>query len=159
MYILQTGHDAFSSPKKYLAEMLVKPLLFVLMAWLAGCAVANSKKPERWLLLVAVGPVLPAASMLIYLPMMGYNLQFLASPQARYIYANVGLHTTQYGLLFASAFAIRALPFEVMEKLAKTWACAMYGDRGDGASASFSNSWLSGRRDCGWLLPVFPTET
>lgn len=111
LFILQTGHDAFLSPKKYLAEMLVKPLLFVLMAWMAGCAITNSKKPERWLLLVAVGPVLPAASMLIYLPMMGYDLKFLASPQARYIYANVGLHTTQYGLLFASAFAIQLFLF------------------------------------------------
>jgi hypothetical protein len=103
--------EAFSTPKKYLAELLVKPFLFFLMAWMAGAAVLNSKEPKRFLALAVIAPVLPAIAMLVYLPMLGYSLTFLATPAARYVYSGFGLHTTSYGLLFASALTIQLFIF------------------------------------------------
>lgn len=99
--------EIFATPKKYLADVIIKPLLLILVSWMLGTAVLNSKKPERFFWLLVVAPVLPALVVLIYLPLKGYDLHFLASPEARYVLSQVGLHTTQYGLLFASALSIQ----------------------------------------------------
>ena len=137
-FIQMTSADAFSSPKKYFAELLVKPFLIVLMAWMAGTAILNTKEPSRFLTLVVIGPVLPALAMLIYLPFMGYSLKFLASPDARYIYGNFGLHTTSYGLLFASALSVQLFLFPVARGWARAGLCVGMAIVGAALLLSFS---------------------
>jgi len=99
----------YATPKKYLAEMVIKPSLLLLVAWMLGTAILNAKRPRLLLVPIVLGPVFPALTVLVYLPLMGYDLQFLASasPHARTVLDRIGLHANELGLLLALGLSIQ----------------------------------------------------
>lgn len=106
-FILDINAVNYLEPRKYLQEVIVKPLFYIAFGWMLGNAILTSKKPERYLALFVLGPMLPAAMVIVYLVAGGFSLQYLASPAARYQLSSIGLHPTQYGLMFSSVLAMQ----------------------------------------------------
>jgi O-antigen ligase len=106
-FIMDVNAVNYLEPRKYIQEVVIKPLLYIVFGWMLGNALLTSKRPERYLAIFVLGPLLPAAMVIIYLALGGFSLQYLASPAARYQLSNIGLHPTQYGLMFASVIAMQ----------------------------------------------------
>lgn len=106
----------YETPKKYLAELVIKPSLLLMVAWMLGTAILNTKRPRLLLVPVVLGPVLPALSVLVYLPLMGYDLHFLASasPLARMVMNKIGLHANELGLLLALGLSVQLFMLPVV---------------------------------------------
>lgn len=109
----------YETPKKYLAEMIIKPSFLLLVAWMLGTAVVNSKRPTLLLIPIVIGPILPALVIMIYLLLIGFDLKFLASSQARSVLSNIGLHANDLGVLLALGLSIQLFLLPVVNGKAR----------------------------------------
>jgi len=90
----------------YLRDTVVKPLLTVLAAALVGAAVAKARKPEPFVLALAVGACLLALVMLGFILASGVRLGWLASARARAFFDQIGTHANELGRVFVTAYAL-----------------------------------------------------
>lgn len=110
--------SSYETNKKYIMDMTVRPLFLVLLAWMLGVAVRNSRRPERFLIPMFVVPVMAASYVLIFIPLMGVDLRFLASssPVARSLLDRIGLHPNELSLVLATGIAIQLFAFPAVQK-------------------------------------------
>ena len=90
----------------YLRDTVLKPLLIVLAASLVGAAVAKARKPEPFVLALAIGACLLALVMLGFVLLSGVRLGWLASARARAFFDQIGTHANELGRVFVSAYAL-----------------------------------------------------
>jgi O-antigen ligase len=90
----------------YLRDTVIKPLLTVLAAALVGAAVAKARKPEPFVLALAVGACLLALVMLGFILASGVRLGWLASARARAFFDQIGTHANELGRVFVTAYAL-----------------------------------------------------
>jgi len=90
----------------YLRDTVIKPLLTVLAAALVGAAVAKARKPEPFVLALAVGACLLALVMLGFILVSGVRLGWLASARARAFFDQIGTHANELGRVFVTAYAL-----------------------------------------------------
>jgi O-antigen ligase len=95
----------------YLRDMLVRPLLFVVIALLVGAAAAQSQKPERFLVPIAVSVWLMALTVIGYVLYEGVPIGRLAATSQREFLSPLGVHANGVGRLFACAYALLLFPW------------------------------------------------
>lgn len=110
---------SYETTKKYVMDLAVRPLFLVLLAWMVGVAARNSKRPERFLIPMFIVPVMAAASVLVFIPLMGVDLRFLASssPVARSLLDRIGLHPNELSLVLATGVAIQLFSFSAVHRM------------------------------------------
>jgi O-antigen ligase len=86
---------------EFLKNRFLKPLGWVIYAVLLANAVRDSRKPERWLIALAVSALIPAAIVFIGVAVHGGNLEALQG--ARGFLSAYGMHANGFGLLLMTA--------------------------------------------------------
>jgi O-antigen ligase len=82
---------------QFLKIRFLKPLGFLIYAWLVSNAVRDSKHPERFLIALGAAALLPAAVVFAAVLMFGGQLTALQS--ARNFLSPFGMHANEFGLL------------------------------------------------------------
>ena len=101
----------FTEALGYLRDMLVRPLLMVVIALLVGAAAAQSQKPERFLVPIAVSVWLMALIVIGYVLYEGVPIGRLAATSHREFLSPLGVHANGVGRLFACAYALLLFPW------------------------------------------------
>lgn len=102
----ESGAINFTNAAGYLRDMLFKPMELVLIALLAGAALAKSRKPELFILPIAISVWLIAAFEIGYILFTGVRLGSLASSGARAFFNTIGIHANDLGRLYVGAYAL-----------------------------------------------------
>jgi len=90
----------------YLRDVVVKPLLTVLAAVLVAAAVAKARKPEPFVVALAVGVCALAFVVFGFIVVSEVRLGFLASPRARTFFMEIGTHANALGRVFVTTYAL-----------------------------------------------------
>ncbi|MEA3195216.1 MAG: hypothetical protein QOD26_3549 [Betaproteobacteria bacterium] len=96
----------FSDGTGYLRDMMLKPLVIVVAALLVGAAVAQSKKPERFLAPIVIAVWLMSLTAIGFVLDSGVRLGELASTGGRAFFSSLGMHANDLGRLYAVAYAL-----------------------------------------------------
>ena len=96
----------FTTPFGYFTVTVMKPLLLVLMALLVGAAVATARKPEGFVVAVAVGACALALLEIGFVIASGIRLGVLASPRGRAFFTELGAHANDLGRVFVTTYAL-----------------------------------------------------
>jgi O-antigen ligase len=96
----------FASERQYLIVELAKGIVIVAIALMIGAAAARSRKPEGFILAVAVSAWFIALIQIGFVLLMGMPLAEMATPDARNFYAPMGMHANGLGRLHLSALAL-----------------------------------------------------
>ena len=96
----------FSDAIGYLRDMMLKPLIMVVAALLIGAAVAQSKKPERFLAPIVIAVWLMSLTAIGFVLDSGVRLGELASTGGRAFFSSLGMHANDLGRLYAIAYAL-----------------------------------------------------
>lgn len=87
---------------QYVKARFLRPFGLVLFAVFLAHAVRNSKRPERWLVVMACSAVLPALAVFALIAL--YSVSLSALQEQRNFMGPLGYHANEMGLLLASAF-------------------------------------------------------
>lgn len=90
----------------YLRDSVVKPLFTVLAAVLVAGAVAKARKPEPYIVAIAVGACLLALVVFGFIFVSEVRLGYLASARARAFFEQIGTHANELGRVFVTAYAL-----------------------------------------------------
>ena len=90
----------------YFRDAAVKPLLIVLSAVVIGAAVAQSKKPERFIAPIVVSVWVMSLTAIGYVLASGLKLGDLSTTGARGFFSAMGMHANDLGRLYAIAYAL-----------------------------------------------------
>jgi O-antigen ligase len=96
----------FDDAGGYLRDVLIKPLMMVLDALLIGAALAQSKKPERFLIPVGASIWIMCLLSLWFVARSGMSLAELADPLSREFFSGLGIHANSLGRMYAVAYAL-----------------------------------------------------
>jgi O-antigen ligase len=101
--------ESYETVRKYAMDLTVRPMMTVLLAWMLGTAVLNSRNPERFLIPVMLAPILIALPALGLVAWSGFDLGFLSSSSiaARQAMNRVGLHANTLGPLLATGLTLQ----------------------------------------------------
>jgi hypothetical protein len=89
----------FTDGMGYLRDIMLKPLFVVVIAMLVGAAVAQSKKPERFLAPIIVAVWVMSLTLIGFVLASGVRLGELASTGAREFLSVLGMHANDLGRL------------------------------------------------------------
>jgi O-antigen ligase len=96
----------FTNAFGYLRDMMVRPLIMVAVAVVFAAAVARSKKPERFIVLIALSVWVVVLIQLGYIAWTGVRLGALASARARTFFDAIGIHANDLGRIYVIAYAL-----------------------------------------------------
>jgi O-antigen ligase len=97
----------FTNATGFLRDLLVRPLVLVLIALMAGAAVARSRAPERFIVPIAISVWVIAAVQLSAVVGSGVRLGSLASAGSRNFFGDaIGMHANELGRLYVVAYAL-----------------------------------------------------
>jgi O-antigen ligase len=96
----------FTDAAGYLRDIMLKPLFIVVISLLVGAAVAQSKKPERFLAPIIVAVWVMSLTLIGFVVASGVRLGELASTGAREFLSVLGMHANDLGRLYAVAYAL-----------------------------------------------------
>jgi len=85
---------------------MVKPLFIVVIALLVGAAVAQSKKPERFLAPIIVAVWVMSLTAIGFVVASGVRLGELSSTGSREFFSTLGMHANDLGRMYAVAYAL-----------------------------------------------------
>jgi O-antigen ligase len=94
--------DSIFDKTNYTKLYLIRPLSFVVLSLLLANAVHDSKKPERFVLMLAFAALAPVAAIIWLVLALGIDLGTLQSHRG-YL-SSLGLHSNEFGKLLAFAF-------------------------------------------------------
>jgi O-antigen ligase len=104
----ELGTVTFVTPVQYLMQVAVRPMVMVAVVLLVGLGAAVSKKPERFIVALALAALLMALIQLGYVVLMGVPLAQMATPGERSFYDPLGIHANSMGRLHLYAIALLA---------------------------------------------------
>src|SRR5262245_12669933 len=90
----------------YFRDAALKPLLIVATALAVGAAMAQSQKPERFLVPLIVSVLVMSLTAIGYVLYSGASLRDLSSTGARDFLSAMGMHANDLGRLYAIAYAL-----------------------------------------------------
>jgi O-antigen ligase len=96
----------FTNAVGYFRDMALKPLLIPVTAILLGAAAARSKKPERFLIPIALSVWVIALVQIGFVAIAGIKLGELAATNARDFFDAMGMHANDLGRLYAVAYGL-----------------------------------------------------
>jgi O-antigen ligase len=96
----------FDGPLSYLAVVVIRPLFYVLYAWLVAAAARDSRKPELLMWPLMVGVLLLCAAIFLGIALSGMSLEALSNPRARTTLSWIGLHNNDLAPMTAGAVAV-----------------------------------------------------
>jgi len=96
----------FTDTFGYLRDVLMKPLIFVLDAFVIAVAVARAKKTESFLIPLIASVWLMSLMAIGYVMAAGVSIGALALPSSRAFFSGLGLHANDLGRLYAVAYAL-----------------------------------------------------
>jgi O-antigen ligase len=96
----------FTNERQYLVVTLVKGIVIVAIALMIGAAAARSRKPERFIVAIAVSAWIIALIQIGFILLMGVPLAEMASPDARNFYEPISIHANELGRMHLSALAL-----------------------------------------------------
>jgi len=96
----------FTDGMGYLRDVMLKPLFIVVITMLVGAAVAQSKKPERFLAPIIISVWVMSLTLIGFVIGSGVRLGELASTGAREFLSALGMHANDLGRLYAVAYAL-----------------------------------------------------
>lgn len=96
----------FSSVPNYLLNLVTKPLLIVVFAFLVAAATARSRQPERLLVPMLVSISAMCLITIAFALTSGLSLAEMSSSRARTFFSPLGLHANDLGRLYAVAYAL-----------------------------------------------------
>jgi O-antigen ligase len=96
----------FTNEAGYLRDMMVRPLIMVAVSLVLAAAVARSKKPERFIVLIALSVWVIVLIQLGYVAWSGVRLGTLSSARARTFFDAIGIHANDLGRLYVIAYAL-----------------------------------------------------
>jgi O-antigen ligase len=101
---------------RYLLDVFFKPLIILIIAWLAAVHVRNGggAKPLIWA--IALAATILFTIIVSYLVLSGTSLQILASSRARGFLSWMGMHANELGLMANMMFAVLLFTALGMEK-------------------------------------------
>jgi hypothetical protein len=96
----------FTDAPGYLRDVMVKPLFIIVISLLVGAAVAQSKKPERFLAPIIVAVWVMSLTAIGFVLWSGVRLGELSSTGSREFFSAVGMHANDLGRMYAVAYAL-----------------------------------------------------
>lgn len=112
---------SFTGPGGYLRDILLKPMLILVTAFLLAVAVRNARDPRRFLVPLFVSALILPAYVLLYTAASGANLRMLASSTSRGFLSVTGMHANELGLMFNMGLALSLFTlFAMRAGMAKT---------------------------------------
>jgi O-antigen ligase len=105
-YFFERGAFTFATPTQYLIAIVVKPMVMVAVALVIGAAAAQSQKPERFIVPIALSVWLIALIQIGFVIVEAPSLATLASAEERGFYTPIGIHANALGRLHLFAFAL-----------------------------------------------------
>src|SRR6185369_17041400 len=96
----------FTIERQYLITTVVKGIVMVASALMIGAAAARSRKPEGFILALAIAAWIIALIQLGFILLMGVPLADMASPDARNFYEPLGMHANTLGRMHLTALAL-----------------------------------------------------
>jgi O-antigen ligase len=96
----------FDTGTKYLLVTVVKPMVMVAVALLIGAAAAQSQKPERFIIPIALSMWLIGLIQIGFVIAEGPSIATLAAADVRGFYSPLGTHANDLGRLHLFAFAL-----------------------------------------------------
>jgi len=96
----------FNAWPGYLRDTLIKPMFIVIAAVLVGAAMVKARKPERFIVAIAIGACLLALVEFAFILTSGVTLGYLSSPRARAFFQGIGSHANELGRVFTVAYAL-----------------------------------------------------
>jgi O-antigen ligase len=96
----------FNSPGSYLRDILIKPLIYLMLAFLLGAAGRSGMKPTTVIAAMCLSIWLFAAWVFTYVVMSGIGLGQLASATSRESLSGTGMHANDLGALAASMLTL-----------------------------------------------------
>jgi hypothetical protein len=96
----------FTNERQYLITTVVKGIVMVAIALMIGAAAARSRKPEGFILALAIAAWIIALIQLGFILLMGVPLADMASPDARNFYEPLGMHANTLGRMHLTALAL-----------------------------------------------------
>lgn len=110
----------FNSAGGYLRDILAKPLIILLTAFMLSVAIANSDQPRKYLVPFFFSTLTLPVVVIGYVLISGVPLSVLASSQHRGFLSALGIHANELGFMFNMAFALALFCFfSVKNKWAK----------------------------------------
>ena len=103
-FFYELGH--VYSERQYVVQYLMKPFVIVAVALMVGAAAARVKRPERFIVAIAVGALLVALAQIGFVLAEGVPLARMAAPGEREFYAPLGMHANLLGRLHMFALAL-----------------------------------------------------
>lgn len=101
------AQEAVMSRGGFLLYYVIKPGLLIVMAWMIGAALRESKAPERFITPYTIGALVPAVFIVVYIAVSGVSLGALVN--FRSFLSTLGLHANQFAVVLN--FSIATLLF------------------------------------------------
>ena len=105
-FFYELGIVTFDTPTLYLLINVVRPLVMVGVALLVGAAAAQSRRPERFIIPIALSVWFICLIQIGFVIVEGPSLATLASAGERAFYEPLGMHNNDLGRLHLFAFAL-----------------------------------------------------
>ncbi len=105
-FFYEIGIVTFDTPTLYLLINVVRPLVMVGVALLIGAAAAQSQRPERFIIPIALSVWFICLIQIGFVIIEGPSLATLASAGERTFYAPLGMHANDLGRLHLFALAL-----------------------------------------------------
>ena len=97
---------SFGTQAEYVIIAMVKPFVIVVASLLIGAAAARSRRPELFIVPLALSALLIGLIQIGFVVAQGVPLATMASPGARSFYEPLGLHANSLGRMHMYAFAL-----------------------------------------------------
>ena len=115
----------FNSSSGYLRDVLFKPAVILLTAYMLSVAVANAKRPDRYLIPLFASMMTLPIMVIGYVLLSGVSLTTLASSEHRSFLSALGIHANELGYLFNMAFALVLFCFFSIRNRLVKWLLAL----------------------------------
>lgn len=106
MELTTTGDYGVLTAKKYLLLVLIKPLVIMLVAYMAGIVARNGKKTIGIYWAIVLALLTMALVVFLTIGMSGFSLTVLASSKARGFLSWIGMHSNEIGIFFTMGFSL-----------------------------------------------------
>ncbi len=105
----------FDGPGGYLRDVLFKPFIILVVAYLLAIAVANARSSVRYLIPLFCTAVLVPLVVIGFVATSGISLSALAGANARNFLSALGIHANELGFMFNICFALALFSFFYVE--------------------------------------------
>lgn len=101
----------FTSASGYLRDILVKPLIILFTGFMLSIALANTRRPDKYLIPFFFSAITLPIMVIGYVLISGVSIATLAASEHRGFLSVLGIHANELGFMFNMAFALALFCF------------------------------------------------